>query len=72
VGKVNIPLVYGRLRLDRIYGPAVYSDVNERLIGVITIGVRISCMMTYKEDNVSTDIAKQILDTASKEDLKSV
>jgi hypothetical protein len=64
VGKINVPSVYGRLRLDRVYGPAVYSDVNEKLIGVITIGDRISFMMTYNEDNVSTDNAKQIRDAA--------
>jgi len=64
VGKVNIPSVYGRFRLDKVYGPAVYSDVNEKLIGVITIDDRISFMMTYNEDNVSTDNAKKIRDAA--------
>ncbi len=64
VGKINIPSVYGQLRLDTVYGPAVYSDVNEKLIGVITTGDRISFMMTYNENNVSTDNAKQIRDAA--------
>lgn len=64
VGKINIPSVYGQLRLDTVYGPAVYSDVNEKLIGVITIGDRISFMMTYNENNISTDNAKHIRDNA--------
>jgi len=64
VGKINIPSVYGQLRLDTVYGPAVYSDVNEKLIGVITIGDRISFMMTYNENNISTDNAKHIRDAA--------
>ena len=64
VGKINIPSVYGELHLDMVYGPAVYSDVNEKLVGVITIGDRISFMMTYNEDNISTDNAKQIRDAA--------
>jgi NRPS condensation-like uncharacterized protein len=64
VGKVNIPSIYGPLRLDTVYGPAVYSDVNEKLIGVITIGGRISFMMTYNENNVRTDDAKHIRDGA--------
>ena len=64
VGRINIPSVYGKLRLDTVYGPAVYSDVNEKLIGVITIGDRISFMMTYNESNVSTDKAELIRDAA--------
>jgi NRPS condensation-like uncharacterized protein len=64
VGKIDIPSVYGQLRLDTVYGPAVYSDVNEKLIGVITIGDRLSFMMTYNENNVSTDNAKHIRDAA--------
>jgi hypothetical protein len=64
VGRINIPSVYGRLRLDSVYGPAVYSDVNEKLIGVITIGDRISFMMTYNQNNVSKDKAELIRDNA--------
>ena len=64
VGKMNIPSFYGQLQLDAMYGPAVYSDVNEKLIGVITIGDRTSFMMTYNEDNISTDDAKKIRDAA--------
>lgn len=64
VGKVKIPSVYGPLQLDAVYGPAVYSDVNEKLIGAVTTGDRISFMMTYNENNVSTDSAKQIRDAA--------
>jgi len=64
VGRIDIPSVYGQLRLDSVYGPAVYSDVNEKLIGVITVGDRISFMMTYNENNVSTDNAKHIRDAA--------
>lgn len=45
-----------------VYGPAVYSDVNEKLVGVITIGDRISFMMTYNENNVSTNNAEHIRD----------
>jgi NRPS condensation-like uncharacterized protein len=62
VGKINIPSVYGELHLDMVYGPAVYSDVNEKLVGVITIGDRISFMMTYNENNVSTNNAEHIRD----------
>ena len=62
VGRMNIPSVYGKLRLDSVYGPAVYSDVNEKLIGVITIGGRISFMMTYNKNNVSEEKAELIRD----------
>ena len=64
VGRINIPTAYGKLRLDSVYGPAVYSDVNEKLIGVITIGDKISFMMTYNKNNVSEDKAELIRDTA--------
>lgn len=64
VGRMNIPSEYGKLGLVSVYGPAVYSDVNEKLIGVITIADRISFMMTYNEKNVSTEKAEQIRDIA--------
>ncbi len=64
VGRINMPSVYGKLRLGSVYGPAVYSDVNEKLIGVITVGDKISFMMTYNENNINTDNAKHIRDAA--------
>jgi NRPS condensation-like uncharacterized protein len=72
VGRINIPSVYGPLLLDAVYGPSVYSDVDEKIVGVITIGDRISFVMTYNEKNVSTDNAKRIRDVAMKHLLRAI
>lgn len=63
-GRMDIPTVYGPLLLDAVYGPSFYSDVEEKIIGVITVGGRISFMLTYNETIVSTDNAKKIRDMA--------
>ena len=62
VGRVDIPTDYGELKLDRIYGPAVYSDVNEKLIGVITVDDKMTFAMTYNEKNIDSENVKLIRD----------
>lgn len=64
VGRVDIPTDYGPLVLDAVYGPSFYSDVEEKIVGVITVGGRISFMLTHNEAIVSTDTANKIRDMA--------
>lgn len=42
VGRFDIPTTYGSLKLEALYGPLFYSDVEEKMIGVITVGGRLS------------------------------
>ncbi len=60
VGKVNIPKSYGKLQLESVYGPLFYSDVNEKTVGVITIGGKLTYLLSYNEDNVNADNMEKI------------
>ena len=42
VGRFDIPTSYGSLELDAVYGPLFYSDVEEKMLGIITVGGRLS------------------------------
>lgn len=62
VGRVDIPTDYGALKLDAVYGPIVYSDVNEKTVGVITVGNRMTFAMSHNIDVVDTNTASQLRD----------
>lgn len=62
VGRMDIPKVYGDLRLEAVYGPLIYSDVNEKNVGVITVGNRLSFAMGYDTGVVNAETAAQIRD----------
>jgi Condensation domain len=48
-GRFDIPTTYGTLGLEAVYGPVVYSDVDEKMVGVITVGGRLSCTLTLDD-----------------------
>jgi NRPS condensation-like uncharacterized protein len=62
VGRVDIPTSYGDLKLDAVYGPLVYSDVNEKTVGVITVGNRLTFAMSHNMNVVDTDTASELRD----------
>jgi NRPS condensation-like uncharacterized protein len=62
VGRVDIPTRYGDLELDAVYGPLVYSDVNEKTVGVITVGNRMTFAMSHNIDVVDVDTASELRD----------
>ena len=64
VGRMNIPTSYGQYRLESVYGPFIYSDVNEKTIGVITVGDKVTFLMSYNETIVTPHIAQEIRQTA--------
>jgi NRPS condensation-like uncharacterized protein len=49
VGRFNIPTSYGPLELEGVYGPLFYSDVEEKMVGVITVGGRLSFLHASRE-----------------------
>lgn len=42
VGRFDIPTCYGNLELEAVHGPLFYSDVEEKMLGVITVGGQLS------------------------------
>jgi len=64
VGRMNIPTNYDHYQLESVYGPFVYSDVNEKTMGVITVGNKMTFLMSYNETIVTLPTAEAIRDTA--------
>jgi NRPS condensation-like uncharacterized protein len=64
VGRMNIPTTYGQYQLESVYGPFVYSDVNEKTMGVITVGNKVTFLMSYNETIVTPHTAEAIRKTA--------
>jgi len=64
VGRMNIPTTYGQYQLESVYGPFVYSDVNEKTVGVITVGDKVTFLMSYNETIVTPHAAEEIRKTA--------
>lgn len=60
VGRMKIPTTYGQYQLESVYGPIVYSDVNEKTVGVITVGDKITFLMSYNEAIVTPPTAEAI------------
>ena len=52
VGRFDIPTTYGPYRLEAVYGPLFYSDVEEKMVGVITVGGRLSIIFASNESVV--------------------
>ncbi len=42
VGRFDIPTSYGTLELETVHGPLFYSDVEEKMLGIITVGGQLS------------------------------
>jgi NRPS condensation-like uncharacterized protein len=63
VGRMDIPTTYDQYQLESVYGPFVYSDVNEKTVGVITVGDKVTFLMSYNETIVSPRTAEKIRKT---------
>ena len=61
VGRLDIPEQYGPLTLEAINGPFVYSDVNEKTVGITTVADRLTISMTSNSQQVSEHDASKIL-----------
>jgi NRPS condensation-like uncharacterized protein len=64
VGRMNTPTNYDQYQLESVYGPYVYSDVNEKTVGVITVGNKATFMLSYNEAIVASHAAEEIRATA--------
>ena len=61
VGRLDMPEHFGPLTLEAIHGPVVYSDVNEKTIGITTVSDRLTISMTSNGRQVSQQDATEIL-----------
>jgi len=69
VGRFDIPTSYGPLKLEAVYGPLFYSDVEEKMVGVLTVGGRLSFLHASSKsvvDNATRlqEAAMRYLETA--------
>lgn len=62
VGRVPVENSYDTMKLDSIYGPVIYSDVNEKTVGVVTVSEKITFTVSYNESNLSEATIKRIKD----------
>ncbi|MCP4136978.1 MAG: hypothetical protein GY754_38780, partial [bacterium] len=60
VGRVNINTEYGNRKLEAVYGPLLYSDVNEKVVGITTVGGRLTFSMSCGADNVGREVIDKI------------
>ena len=69
VGRFDIPTSYGPLVLEAVHGPLFYSDVEEKMLGVITVGGRLSFFHVSRrpvvgDANILKDAAMRYLKVA--------
>lgn len=60
VGKSNISTSYGPHKLEAVYGPFFYSDVNEKVVGVSTVGDVLTFALTCNASLVGADVATRL------------
>ncbi len=61
LGAVKIPETYGHLKIDAIYGPCVFTDLAEKLVGITTINNKLTISVTYHEQIIDSSEAAQFL-----------
>jgi len=62
IGRFDIPANYGSLELDSVFGPLFYSDIEEKMVGVITVGEKLSFLHASNKSIVAD--AAQLKDSA--------
>ncbi len=60
IGKLNFPVKFGDLNLRAIYGPSVYSDLLNCIVGVVTINNKMNLIITFNEKIISIDTVERI------------
>ena len=64
MGRLDIPTRYGPLELEAVYGPSIFSDVEEKVIGVITVGGRLSVTLLCNEKVTEPGVAERLKNAA--------
>ena len=63
LGVVKMPEAYGHLKLDSIYGPCVFSDFTEKIVGVTTVNNKLTITVNYNEQTIDSSEVAQFLKT---------
>ncbi|MEL6319227.1 MAG: hypothetical protein AAFQ57_01060, partial [Cyanobacteria bacterium J06626_14] len=66
LGKLDIPVDYGNLHLEAVWGAAVYSDSAEKILEVVTVGGKMYLTLTFGDTIITANIVAQVKDTAMK------
>ena len=66
LGKLDIPVNYGKLQLEAIRGPAVYSDGVEKILEVVTVGGKMHLTLTFGDTIIAANVVTKVKDTAMK------
>lgn len=62
VGRMDIQTNFGSRKLEAVYGPVIYSDVNEKVVGITTVDGRLTFSMTSGAVEVGNKVLQQIRD----------
>jgi NRPS condensation-like uncharacterized protein len=66
VWRVNIGTDYSSRKLEAVYGPLLYSDVNEKVVGITTVGRRLTFSMSCLANNVGREVIEEIRERVMK------
>ena len=66
LGRLDIPIQYGSLYLEAFYGPALATNPEEIVLGVITIGGKMHFTMTFTDMKLTLVQAEEIKKLAMK------
>ncbi len=66
LGRLDFSIRYGALRLEALFGPILGGDPEDIVLGVITIGGRMHCCLSFTDLKLTPSQAEQIIETAMK------
>jgi hypothetical protein len=64
LGKMDIPLQYGELKLESIFFIPPINLLAEKVVGILTVGGKLRIVLSYLEKNMKTEIAQSLLNRA--------
>lgn len=68
VGVFDIPTKYGALNIEEVYGPLFYSDIEEKMVGAITVGGQLTFLQAVnkKVADKAEDLQKMAIQILNK------
>jgi hypothetical protein len=64
LGRCDLPVDYGSLKLESIIVPVFLSDYQEKCLRIVTVGGKMFFSLTFWEDILDTITAEKIRDTS--------
>src|SRR5258708_17311184 len=62
LGRLDFPVTYGALTLQAIYGPVINSVIDETIVGVPTVGGKLTFSLVSRPRMMSRSTTDTILD----------